>query len=643
MALERPADPTHGDYATTIALRLARQLKRSPRDIAAELASRIASDDVEAVEVAGPGLPQPAAVAGLVPPRAGAHPRGGRPLRRGAAGAGAAAAGGVRVGQPDGRPHGRLGPQRGVRRLRRRACWSSPATRSRASTTSTTPAGRSSCSASRCARAGWGRSRRRAATRGRRSPRSPRSSPLTDDAPLEEWARARHGAHDRPHPPDAGAHPRRHGHLVLGDASCTPRAPSSGPSSGRARPATSRSATARPGCARRRSATTRTACWCAPTTASRRTSRPTSRTSTTRSAAATSACCTCSAPTTTATSSGCRRRPACLGHDPEHGRGAAVPDDHGLRRAHGQAPRQRRRASTSWWTPSAWTRRATSSWRARTTSRWTSTSTSPSSSRARTRSTTSSTPTPASAASCARSWRRASRSRPTRRTTSRSGRSATSSSASRSGRRWCRRRPSGARRTAWSRGCTTSPADFHVVHHDLLVLEPDPVGARLPARARAGDGRHDPERARAHRRGGARGDAPRPGSRGRPGVVSRPARPGVRAEEARAGSGHDRGAHACSPRSGSCCATPACGPCRTRRGSSASRWPRRRRLRDDAWRALAGGDGGAPRRGGGDGRRRAGRARHPGARHGRAPPAPRAGLRASGSTARCAAAASAGG
>ena len=116
-------------------------------------ASRIASDDVEAVEVAGPGFLNLRLSAAWYRARAGAHPRRGRPLRRGAAGAGAAAAGGVRVGEPDGRPHGRLGPQRRVRRLRRARCWSSPATRSRASTTSTTRAGRSSCSASRCARA----------------------------------------------------------------------------------------------------------------------------------------------------------------------------------------------------------------------------------------------------------------------------------------------------------------------------------------------------------------------------------------------------------------------------------------------------------------------------------------------------------
>ena len=31
--LERPADPEHGDYATTLALRLAKPLGRAPRSI----------------------------------------------------------------------------------------------------------------------------------------------------------------------------------------------------------------------------------------------------------------------------------------------------------------------------------------------------------------------------------------------------------------------------------------------------------------------------------------------------------------------------------------------------------------------------------------------------------------------------------
>jgi arginyl-tRNA synthetase len=55
--LERPTDPAHGDYATNVALRLAGQLRRPPREVAAELAERLAAQpDVERAEVAGPGF-----------------------------------------------------------------------------------------------------------------------------------------------------------------------------------------------------------------------------------------------------------------------------------------------------------------------------------------------------------------------------------------------------------------------------------------------------------------------------------------------------------------------------------------------------------------------------------------------------------
>ena len=55
--LERPSDPTHGDYATNVALRLAGQLRRPPREIADELAAKAAAiDGVDRVEVAGPGF-----------------------------------------------------------------------------------------------------------------------------------------------------------------------------------------------------------------------------------------------------------------------------------------------------------------------------------------------------------------------------------------------------------------------------------------------------------------------------------------------------------------------------------------------------------------------------------------------------------
>jgi arginyl-tRNA synthetase len=55
--LERPRDPTHGDLATNVAMALASTLKRPPRAIAEELASRIPrGSGIEAVEVAGPGF-----------------------------------------------------------------------------------------------------------------------------------------------------------------------------------------------------------------------------------------------------------------------------------------------------------------------------------------------------------------------------------------------------------------------------------------------------------------------------------------------------------------------------------------------------------------------------------------------------------
>jgi arginyl-tRNA synthetase len=57
VALERPSDPAHGDFATTVALRLAPALRRSPREVAEELAGRaLLGDLVERVEVAGPGF-----------------------------------------------------------------------------------------------------------------------------------------------------------------------------------------------------------------------------------------------------------------------------------------------------------------------------------------------------------------------------------------------------------------------------------------------------------------------------------------------------------------------------------------------------------------------------------------------------------
>ncbi len=57
VGLERPADSAHGDYATNVALKLAGKRRRSPREIADELASAAAAlPEVERTEVAGPGF-----------------------------------------------------------------------------------------------------------------------------------------------------------------------------------------------------------------------------------------------------------------------------------------------------------------------------------------------------------------------------------------------------------------------------------------------------------------------------------------------------------------------------------------------------------------------------------------------------------
>ena len=55
--LDRPSDPQHGDYATSVAMQLAPVRKRSPRELGEELASAaVGLDEVERAEVAGPGF-----------------------------------------------------------------------------------------------------------------------------------------------------------------------------------------------------------------------------------------------------------------------------------------------------------------------------------------------------------------------------------------------------------------------------------------------------------------------------------------------------------------------------------------------------------------------------------------------------------
>jgi len=55
--LERPRDPSHGDWATTVALRSAKAAGMPPRDIAKVVSARISEHpDIASVELAGPGF-----------------------------------------------------------------------------------------------------------------------------------------------------------------------------------------------------------------------------------------------------------------------------------------------------------------------------------------------------------------------------------------------------------------------------------------------------------------------------------------------------------------------------------------------------------------------------------------------------------
>ena len=51
--LERPKDPSHGDWATNLAMTLARPLRRKPADIARDLVAKLdlAAAGIERVEI----------------------------------------------------------------------------------------------------------------------------------------------------------------------------------------------------------------------------------------------------------------------------------------------------------------------------------------------------------------------------------------------------------------------------------------------------------------------------------------------------------------------------------------------------------------------------------------------------------------
>jgi arginyl-tRNA synthetase len=57
VVVERPKNPEHGDYATNVALRLAKPAGRPPREVAELLAEQLRADEgIDRVDVAGPGF-----------------------------------------------------------------------------------------------------------------------------------------------------------------------------------------------------------------------------------------------------------------------------------------------------------------------------------------------------------------------------------------------------------------------------------------------------------------------------------------------------------------------------------------------------------------------------------------------------------
>ncbi len=55
--LERPRDPSHGDWATNVAMQLAKDARMAPRQIAEVIADQMnGHEDIAAVEIAGPGF-----------------------------------------------------------------------------------------------------------------------------------------------------------------------------------------------------------------------------------------------------------------------------------------------------------------------------------------------------------------------------------------------------------------------------------------------------------------------------------------------------------------------------------------------------------------------------------------------------------
>ncbi len=56
-SLERPRDESNGDWASTVAMRFAKQAKMNPRELASQIVDNIPENDmIASLEIAGPGF-----------------------------------------------------------------------------------------------------------------------------------------------------------------------------------------------------------------------------------------------------------------------------------------------------------------------------------------------------------------------------------------------------------------------------------------------------------------------------------------------------------------------------------------------------------------------------------------------------------
>lgn len=56
IVIENSKDPTHGDYATNVALKMARNFSKAPRDVANLIVEKLNKDEIDHIEIAGPGF-----------------------------------------------------------------------------------------------------------------------------------------------------------------------------------------------------------------------------------------------------------------------------------------------------------------------------------------------------------------------------------------------------------------------------------------------------------------------------------------------------------------------------------------------------------------------------------------------------------